>query len=107
MKTKIITILLSILLVISIAFNIYQFQAVDTLKSQCTTLQSDIENLNNEINSLNDTISSNEDEIATLSSEKADLSSGLFDTSGGTITGADGYNMTNGGSGAGAGITVY
>jgi chromosome segregation ATPase len=77
MKTKMIPIVLSILLVISIAFNIYQFQTAASLKKQYTTLQSDIDSLNNEINSLNDTISANEEEIATLSSEKADLENSI------------------------------
>jgi DNA repair exonuclease SbcCD ATPase subunit len=77
MKTKVITIILSVLLVISAALNIYQYQSLNTMKSQYTTLQSDIDNLNNEINSLNDTISANEDEITALSSEKIDLENTL------------------------------
>jgi alanyl-tRNA synthetase len=77
MKNKITIVILSILLVISIAYNIYQFQSISALKTQYATLQADIDSLNNEINSLNDTISANEDEITALSSEKADLENTL------------------------------
>jgi uncharacterized protein YgiM (DUF1202 family) len=77
MKTKTIYIILSILLIISIALNIYEYNNINTLKSQCTTLQSDIDSLNNEINSLNDTISSQQDEITSLSSEKTDLENSI------------------------------
>jgi TolA-binding protein len=77
MKNKITIVILSILLIISVALNIYEYNNINTLKSQCTTLQSDIDSLNNEITSLNDTISANEDEITALSSEKADLENSL------------------------------
>ncbi len=72
-KRKLIMIILSVFLVVSIGANIYQFNANQSLKTSVAGLQNELDNLNAEIASLKNDISEKDTKIAELEKTIEDL----------------------------------
>ena len=70
---KVITIIISVLVVASISLNVWQYNNNNGLKVQTELLQNELDSIEENINSLNTDISAKDEEITTLSSRIADL----------------------------------
>lgn len=77
MKNKTITIILSSLLVVSIGFNIYQFNRNNSLNESVATLRNELDTLKSDMDSLNNTIAEKDSEIADLSATITELNAAI------------------------------
>lgn len=73
MKNKIITIIISVLLVCSVAYNILQFSSNSALSEQVQSKQVEIKNVSDNINTLKQDLQNKESEINGLSTQLVEL----------------------------------
>ena len=73
MKNKTISIILLSLLVVSVGFNIYQFNRSNSLNESVATLQSELNSIKSDMDSLSNTASEKDTEIADLSATITEL----------------------------------
>lgn len=74
---SVIPVIVVIIIIVSVAFNIYQFNSNDTLKSEIAALQSDMETLETDRDTLNKEVKTKQTTVSDLSLQIEDLKSAI------------------------------